>query len=166
LIVTDTETMERAKTEEQGPPRPDPALKRLEILVGTWRLEGHVTGSDDYNIRGTTSFKWLNDFFLQQDMEMDFAGKTIRAHELIGYNPKTKAFSSYVYSNMAPDPWPYEWDVQGDSWTIGIKHGTIDAAFTGKLSADGKFFTGGWRPRPGADEKINIAYDVKGTRVA
>ena len=35
---------------------------------------------------------------------MDYAGKPIKSHELMGYNPKTKAFSSYVYSNMAPDP--------------------------------------------------------------
>jgi hypothetical protein len=163
--VADAETIERDKTQEQEPPKPDRALKRLEQLVGTWELEGHAVGSDDYNIRGTTRFKWLNDFFLQQDMEMDYAGKLIKAHELIGYDPKTKAFSSFVYSNMAPDPWPYSWDMLGDEWTISIKHGPMDAEFNGRLSSDGDSFSGGWRPRPGADEKINSAYDVKGTRV-
>jgi hypothetical protein len=38
---------------------------------------------------------------------------------------KSQAFSSYVYSNMAPDPWPYEWDIQGDTWTIAIDHGRL-----------------------------------------
>jgi len=156
--------MERDKTRERAPPKPDPALKRLEPLIGTWKLKGHAVGSDEYNIEGTTRFKWLSDFFLQQDMEMDYAGKRIRSHELIGYNPETKAFSSFVYSNMAPDPWPYDWDIQGDQWTISIKHGPMDAKFTGKFSADGKSFTGGWRPSPGADEKVNTAYDVQGTR--
>jgi hypothetical protein len=175
LIVTDTETMERGKTQEQeqAPPSPDPALKRLQPLVGTWTLEGHAIGSDDYNIKGTTRFQWLHKkddretgFFLQQDMEMDYAGKLIVAHELIGHNPKSGAFSSFVYSNMAPDPWPYEWDMQGDEWTISIRHGPMNASFKGKLSADGNSFTGGWRPNPGADAKINSAYDVKGTRTA
>ena len=158
----------------ESPPKPDPALKRLEPLVGTWRLKGHAIGSDEYSITGVTTFKWLhldgNDldtgFFLQQDMEMDYAGKPISAHELIGYNPMTKAFSSHVYSNVAPDPWPYEWDMQGDRWTISIKYGPMDAEFTGELSADGNSFSGGWRPRPRADEKINSAYDVRGTRIA
>jgi hypothetical protein len=67
---------------------------------------------------------------------------------------------------MAPDPWPYRWDMQGDEWTISIKHGPMDAEFNGKLSPDGNSFSGGWRPRPGADEKINSAYDVEGTRIA
>lgn len=163
--MTDTDTLTRDDTQEQEPPKPDPALKRLEPLVGTWKLEGHAIGSDDYNIKGTTRFKWLNDFFLQQDMEMDYAGKLITAHELIGYDPRTKAFSSFVYSNMAPDPWPYSWDIVGDEWTISIKRGPVDAEFHGRLSPDGDSFSGGWRPRPGADEKINSAYDVRGTRI-
>ena len=95
---------------------------------------------------------------------MDYDGKPIKSHELIGYNPKTRAFSSYVYSNMAPDPWPYEWDVQDDGWTISIKHGPMDATFHGTFSRDGRSFAGGWRPNPGADETINTAYDVTGTR--
>ena len=171
--MTDTETMERGKTQEQAPPIPDPALKRLQPLVGTWKLEGHAIGSDDYNIKGTTRFQWLHKdddsgtgFFLQQDMEMDYAGKRIVARELIGYDPKTGAFSSSVYSNMAPDPWPYQWDVRGHGWTIAINHGPMNASFKGTLSAHGNSFTGGWRPNPGADEKVNTAYDVKGTRIA
>lgn len=38
-------------------------------------------------------------------MDTDYAGKPIKSHKLIGYNPKTKAFFSYVYSNNAPDPY-------------------------------------------------------------
>lgn len=154
---------------KQELPKPDPALQRLTRLVGTWRMKGRPIGSDKDSITATTTFKWLHQtdgtsFFLQQDMEMDYAGKSIKSHELIGYNPKTRAFSSQVYSNMAPDPWPYDWDIRGDDWTISIKHGPMDATFTGKFSPDGNSFTGGWRPNPGADETINSAYDIRGTR--
>jgi hypothetical protein len=55
--------------------------------------------------------------------------------------------------------------MHGDEWTIAIKHGPMDAKFTGRLSPDGDSFSGGWRPNPGADPKINSAYDVKGTRL-
>ena len=96
---------------------------------------------------------------------MDCDGKPIKSHELIGYNPKTKAFSSFVYSNMAPDPWPYDWDIDGDDITISIKKPPMDATFKGKLADDGKSFSGGWRPNPGADETVNSSYDVTVTRV-
>jgi hypothetical protein len=147
-------------------PEPDPALSRLDRLVGTWKLRGRPLGSEEDTITGTTTFRWLHGFFLQQDMEMDYAGTQIRSHELIGYNPETQAFSSHVYSNMAPDPWPYEWEIQGDRWTISIKHGPMDATFTGTFSPDGKTFSGGWRPSPGADAETNAPYDITGAKVA
>ena len=157
----------------QNAAAPNPALQRLNRLVGTWSMKGRPVGSNEDSISGTTTFKWLQKesvggdtgFFLEQDMEMNYAGKEIRSHELIGYNPKTKAFSSNVYSNMAPDPWPYEWDVHGNDWTISINHGPMNAAFVAKFSPDGNSFAGGWRPTPGADEKINTPYDVRGTRI-
>jgi hypothetical protein len=157
---------------DHGIPAPDPALKRLERLVGTWSLKGHPTGSDEDSITGTTTFKWLHKkdgeetgYFLQQDLDMDYAGKPIKSHELIGYDPKTKAFSSYVYSNVASDPWPYKWDIHGDTWTISIKYGPMDARFTGRFSLDNNSFSGGWRPNPGADEVVNTSYDVVGSRI-
>jgi hypothetical protein len=156
--------------ENNSAPSPDPALGRLARLVGTWSMRGRPPGADEDSITGTTTFKWLHPdeggaaFFMQQDMEMDYAGQPIRSHELIGYNPKTAAFSSLVYSNMAPDPWPYEWDIQGDDLSISIHSGPMDASFHGRFSRDGKRFSGGWRPNPGADETVNAPYDIVCTR--
>ena len=157
------------QAQNQDAPKPDPALKQLNRFVGTWNLKGHPIGSDEDSITGTTTFKWLTDdgqsFFLEQDMDMDFDGKPIKSHELIGYNPKTKAFASYVYSNMPPDPWPYAWEVQDDDLIISIKKPPMDATFHAKFSPDGKSFSGGWRPNPGADVNVNSAYDITATRV-
>ena len=33
-------------------PQPDPALRRLERLVGRWNMEGNLVGSDEKNITG------------------------------------------------------------------------------------------------------------------
>lgn len=145
-------------------PQPNPALKRLDRLIGTWSLKGHLTGSDEENIIGQATFQWLEGgFFMQQDIEMDFAGMMkIKSRELIGYDPKTKAFSSLVFSNVSPQPLPYQWDLQGDTLTISVDYGGMDSTFTGKFSADGKSFSGGWRPNPGADETMNISYDIAG----
>jgi len=158
------------EAQNQGIPTPDPALKRLDRLVGTWNMKGRPLGSDKDSITGTTAFTWLHDgigkaFFLQQDMEMDYDGMPIKSREIIGYNPKTEAFSSYVFSNMSPDALPYEWDIRGDTITISVTYGSMDATFTGKFSPDGNSFSGGWRPNPGADEIINAPYDITVSRI-
>jgi hypothetical protein len=39
----------------------------------------------------------------------------------------------------------------------------LDATFTGEWREDGTF--AGWRPNPGADETVNVPYDVGGQRL-
>jgi hypothetical protein len=148
-------------------PAPDPMLKRLDILVGSWTLKGHTLDSEEDNIFGKATFEWLpGGFFLQQRIELDFAGMIkIHSLELIGYDPETKTLSSNVYSNMSPVPLPYKWDLQDDALTISVSYGPLDATFKGKFSKDGESFSGGWRPNLGADETVNVPYDVGGTRV-
>jgi hypothetical protein len=149
-------------------PQPDPMLRRLDRLVGTWSMKGHLIDSDEENILGESSYQWLEGgFFLQQDVAMDFAGiLKIKSRELIGFDAETKAFSSSVYSNLSPVPLPYKWDVQGDELTISVNYGPLGATFRGRFSSDGNSFAGGWRPNPGADETINVPYDIGGTRMA
>jgi hypothetical protein len=53
----------------------------------------------------------------------------------------------------------------GDTLTISVTYGPLDASFEGRFSEDGESFSGGWRPNPGADETINVPYDVTGTGV-
>ena len=143
-------------------PTPDPALKRLEKLVGTWDITGHTLDSENDNISGRTTFEWLpGGFFLQQRIEMNFMGYKIQSLELIGYDPSTQAFSSHAYSNMAPFALPYRWDVQDNILKISIE----GAKFKGTFSEDGNTFSGGWRPDPAKEGAGHVAYDVVGTRL-
>jgi hypothetical protein len=147
-------------------PTPDPAFKRLDRLVGTWRMEGHLPDSDETSIKGQATFRWLpGGFFLEQRLNMDFMGLEIDSLELIGYDPETKTFPSTVYSNMSPMPLPYKWEVGDDTLTISVSYGPLDATFRGTFSEDGETFGGGWRPNPGADETVNVPYDISGRRV-
>jgi Protein of unknown function (DUF1579) len=152
---------------QQGPPQPDPALRALDQFVGTWRFRGHLLGSDEENIVGQATYYWLDGgFFLVQDIEIDFAGMFhVKSHELIGHDAETGAFSSLVFSNMSPAPLPYRWDVQGRDVTISVAYPPLDATFTGRYSEDGTSFAGGWRPNTGADETVNVPYDISGERV-
>jgi len=141
---------------------PDPALKRLEKLVGTWSIKGRTLDSQDDNISGWVTIEWLpGGFFLQQLGEMEFMGSKIHSLEIVGYDPSTKAFFSNVYSNMAGVPAPYEWDVQGNV----VTHWTEESKYTGTLSEDGNILSGGWRPEEGKEGPENVAYDATMTRV-
>jgi hypothetical protein len=46
-----------------------------------------------------------------------------------------------------------------------VSYGPLDATFEGRWSEDGDSFGGGWRPNPGADENMNVPYDITGRRV-
>jgi Protein of unknown function (DUF1579) len=156
-----------ADNDAQGQlPTPDPALKSLDRFVGTWRMEGHLVGSSENNIRGRATYRWLpGGFFLEQRIQLDFMGLQIDSQELIGYDPESGTYPSTVFSNMSPAPLPYRWKVDGDTVTISVTYGPLDATFTGAFSEDGQHFSGGWRPNPGADETVNVPYDIAGHRV-
>ncbi|MGH2691585.1 MAG: DUF1579 family protein [Actinomycetota bacterium] len=143
-------------------PKPDPALERLEPLIGRWEIKGRTLDSDVDNLEGRTTFEWIpGGFFLQQRFEMSFMGIEIRSLELIGYDPSTEAFSSLVFSNLAGAPIPYIWDLRDGVLAISMEG---MANFRGEFSEDGNSFTGGWRPEPGKEGPGNVPYDVTGTR--
>jgi hypothetical protein len=53
-------------------PQPNPALRRLDRLVGRWSMEGSLVGFEEKNIRGDTEFRWLpGGFFLEQHVQLD-----------------------------------------------------------------------------------------------
>jgi hypothetical protein len=162
----DGEEATMADSDTQAPmPTPDPALKRLDRFAGTWRMEGHLVGSEENTIKGQATYRWLpGGFFLEQRIHLDFMGMEIESLELIGYDPSTDSFPSTVFSNLSPTPLPYRWEVDDDTVTISVSYGPLDATFKGEFSGDGRSFSGGWRPNPGADETVNVPYDIAGHR--
>jgi hypothetical protein len=107
-------------------------------------MEGNLVGSDAKNIKAETTFRWLpGGFFLEQHVQLDFMGCL---------EPVT-------------GPLPYRWEVAGDAVTITVSDGPLHATFTDSWREDGTF-SGGWRPNPGADENVNVPYDIGGHRLA
>ena len=142
-------------------PAPDPALKRLEKLVGTWKITGRTLDAQEDNISGQVVIEWLpGGFFLQQRGEMSFKNFHMQSLEIIGYDPSTEAFSAYVYSSMGGTPLRYQWDVQGNT----VTHWTEGAKYTGTFSDDGMVLAGGWRPE-GSEATPGNAYDATMIRV-
>lgn len=144
------------------PSTPHPALWRLDRLVGTWEIRGRTPESQDDNISGRVTIEWLpGGFFLQQRGEMQFQGMQVHSLEVVGYDPATAAFPSYVFSNMDGVAARYGWDVQGDT----VTHWTDGSKYTGFFSADGNTLTGAWRPEEGREGPDNIAYEATMLRV-
>ena len=156
------------KDEMQNPgmPKPDPSLKALDKFVGIWSMSGNLIGADEEILKGEAKFEWLpGGFFLKQQVKMTFMGMPIESTELVGYDPETKSLKSFVYSNMSPMPLPYFWKVDGDDIEISVSYGPLDAMMTAKFGKDGKSYSGGWRPNPGADTNVNVPYDIRGKKV-
>ncbi len=145
-------------------PKPNPALKRLERLVGTWNIEGRTLDSKDNNVSGRVTIDWLpGGFFLQQRGEIEVMGLKVHALEIVGYDASTDTFSSHVFSNMGEVVARYYWDVQGDvvtHWTEEFR-----AKYTGRFSEDGNVLSGGWRPEEGVERSHENTYDATMTRV-
>ncbi|MEN6517998.1 MAG: VOC family protein [Methanospirillum sp.] len=65
-------------------PAPNPALRRLDVLFGTWTLRGREDGGGE--IRGTLAFELMEGgYFLVQHVDIDHAGQRVKGIEVIGY---------------------------------------------------------------------------------
>lgn len=146
-------------TASQQSPKPSPALRCLERLVGTWDIKGRTLDSKDDDITGRMTCEWLpGEFFLKQSGEIYFRGLKIQSLEIIGYDPSSQTFPASVYSNMSGVVLSYQWNVQGNT----VTHWTDAHKYTGTFSEDGRILSGGWRPVEG---KAGGAYDAVMTRV-
>jgi hypothetical protein len=64
-------------TTPQQPPQPNPDLKGLDRLVGTWDVSGGA--------QGQVTYEWLDSgFFLLQHVELEQYGQTTKGVEIIG----------------------------------------------------------------------------------
>jgi len=144
------------------PLQPNPALRRLDALIGRWELRGRTLDTAEDNITGWVNFEWLpGGFFLQATGETVFMGTKIQSLEILGYDPETQNFPANVYSNMDGKVVQYYWDIQGDI----VTHWTEGSKYTGTLSEDGNTLSGGWRPQEGTEGSPESTYDAVMTRI-
>jgi hypothetical protein len=132
-----------------GSPKPNAALKSLDVMVGAWDLEGREAGSDG-DINGRLSFAWMKGgFYLVQHVDVDYAGRKVNGVEYIGYDDASGSLRSYFFSNEGPGPFggvaiEYVWEV--DDGTLTIWGGEIGspANFRGTFNDDRDTIAGRW----------------------
>ena len=130
-------------------PQPNPALKSLDVMVGTWNLKGRESGPDG-EIHGQVAFEWMEGgFYLLQRVDMDYLGQKITGTEYIGYDESNDTLKSYFFSNKGPGPFggvalEYVSEVGEDTLTIWGGYVGSPASFKGDFSDDHNTVVGRW----------------------
>jgi len=136
-------------------------LRRLNGLVGSWRLSGRTFNSPRDDIRGKVVVEWLpGGHLLQLRSEIRVGKFTVQSLEIVSFDPVSKAFPSFVYTNVDQVPLKYSWKVQGGT----VVHSGLGATFTGTWSDRGRILSGAWQADPGVAPSPQNTYTAKMTR--
>jgi hypothetical protein len=130
---------------------PDPDLKSLDRLVGTWEISGGA--------HGTVTYEWMEGgFFLIQHVDLEQYGQRIKGIEIIGHERQFGAepsedIKSRFYSSTG-DTLDYVYELEGDTLTIWGGERGSPAYYRGTFSDD--TLSGAWHyPGGGGYEAIS-----------
>lgn len=136
--------------------KPNPDLKSLDKLVGTWKVSGGA--------RGRIRFEWMEGgFFLLQHYDLEYGGRSIKGMEVIGHLQRlgekpSKEIRSRIYGITDGLTLDYVHEIVSDTYRIWLGDRGSDNRFVGKFSLDGNSFSGKWK-WPGG------GYSVTATRL-
>jgi hypothetical protein len=122
-------------------PEPNPDLRSLDRLVGTWEMSGDV--------QGRVTFEWMEGgFFLIQRVDLGRHGQRIKGIEIIGHErpfgaEPSEEIKSRFYSNTG-DTLDYVYELEGDTLTIWGGEKGSPAYARGTFSEDGNMGSGEW----------------------
>jgi hypothetical protein len=122
-------------------PSPNPDLKALDRLIGTWGVSGGA--------EGTVTYEWMEGgFFLIQRFDLMHQGHEVKGVEMIGHlqpfgEKPSAAINSRAYDNVG-NTLDYVYEMDGDTLIIWAGAKGSPAYFRGKFSDDGKTNTGEW----------------------
>ncbi len=130
-----------AQYQPREPPKPNPDLKSLDRLVGTWKVSGGT--------EGIVTYEWMEGgFFLIQRVDLEQYGQKIKGIEIIGHlQPFGEAPSADIksrYYDTMGNTLDYVYELDGDTLTIWGGEKDSPAHYTGKFSDDGNTLTGAW----------------------
>lgn len=130
--------------EVQQSPRPNPALKALEVMVGTWDLKGRDFTTND-EIRDQSTFEWMEGgFFLVHRFHIGYADRMFTGIEYIGYDEKGGHLKTHVFSTQNPTPLEYTWEVNENTFTNWFGDVGSENYYKGKFSGDKNTLIGQW----------------------
>ena len=128
-------------TTTQQPQTPNPDLKSLDRLVGTWKVTGGA--------QGQVTYRWMEGgFYLLQDVDLEQDGQPIKGIEIIGHDRPFGAepspdITSRYYDSLG-NTLVYVYELDGDTLTIWAGEKGSPAYYKGTFSDDHNTATGDW----------------------
>lgn len=133
------------------PPPPDPALRRLDFLVGKWDLTGSTVDGPmgpAGEVAGVETFDWMEGgYFLihRWDGTFEVAGTKVidTGYEFYDYDAETGRYRAHFFNNLGP------YDQEG-------------SRYVGDFDGDALVITGPARVvrRPNPDGTISVDADI------
>lgn len=117
---------------------PNPELKKLERLIGRWKISGQ-------GVTGHTSYEWMEGgFFLVQHFDLDYYGEKHKGVEYTGFDEQTKTLRSRLIkingANLI-----YTYDIQGNTLWYWFGEKGSDNFSKGTFSSDNNTLSGRWQ---------------------
>lgn len=120
------------------PKAPNPALRKLERLLGTWKISSDL-------VTGTVTFEWMEGgFFMLQHVNFQRGDHTIKGIEYIGYDEDTQTLRSHLMDNNGSN-FTYTWDIEGDTLRIWFGKKGSDNFYEGHFNKAGDAYSGRWQ---------------------
>jgi hypothetical protein len=125
------------------PPEPNPALERLDPLVGEWTIEGTVPSDPPLVVRGRVAFEWLmGGSFLVERWDVahpDFPDGIA----IIGSDASAEALRQHYFDSRGVIR-VYEMSLRDNVWRLWRDSPDFSQRFSGTFSDDGRSITGRW----------------------
>lgn len=121
------------------PETPYPELKKLDRLVGKWKICGPKVG-------GCVTYEWMEGgFFLIQRFDLNYEGEGHKGMEYTGFDEDTRTLHSHLMETKGGN-FTYTYDLEDDTLSILLVRGQKFEKFhRGTFSKDGNTIKGRWQ---------------------
>ena len=125
----ETNELKNLSSDPKETPAPVPGLKKLDVFVGTWHVEGEAYDQEVPGDPGATA-KWVSDetyewlpggFFLVHRWDARVGAQEFTGIEVIGYDDATDTYFSQLFDNLG-NRLEYSVKSEADTWIFtGLK---------------------------------------------
>jgi hypothetical protein len=124
----------------------DAALRRLEVLIGRWKTEGHTidaSGASEHEIDAIDTYERLpGGALLHLVLDAEVGGQKVEGAEIIGHDPDRDTYASQSFGTDGSTAYDASLTEESEGLTWRMQSETT--RFTGTFSDDGNVIDGHW----------------------
>jgi ketosteroid isomerase-like protein len=149
-------------------PTPDPAVARLEPLVGRWRIDAAPPTDPAAGAAGEVEFEWLGEKAFVVQRWRTAAPEFPDGEAVIGRAEAGDDFVQHYFDSRGVER-VYGMSLRDGEWRLWRDAPEFSQRFTGRFSADGTTITGAWEMAKDAktfEHDFDLVYTRLGDRRA